>query len=79
MKKILIIMQFLLLQPHLSLAATRISPVDHGTVTSGIGWRLDPFGSGRTVTDAAPDEAGDAVLVARTHLPWTLRSCVYVR
>jgi murein DD-endopeptidase MepM/ murein hydrolase activator NlpD len=29
--------------------AARQSPVDHGTVTSGKGWRPDPFGSGRTV------------------------------
>ncbi|HEY6008168.1 MAG TPA: M23 family metallopeptidase [Geobacteraceae bacterium] len=29
--------------------AARQSPVDHGTVTSGVGWRLDPFGTGRTV------------------------------
>lgn len=29
--------------------AGRKSPVDGGVVTSGVGWRLDPFGSGRTV------------------------------
>ncbi len=29
--------------------ASRQLPVDGGTVTSGIGWRLDPFGSGRMV------------------------------
>ena len=29
--------------------AARQSPVNHGTVTSGVGWRPDPFGSGRTV------------------------------
>lgn len=34
--------------PSVSLA-DRLSPVDGGTVTSGIGWRLDPFGSGRMV------------------------------
>jgi len=27
--------------------AGRKSPVDGGVVTSGVGWRLDPFGSGR--------------------------------
>ncbi|UFS71678.1 M23 family metallopeptidase [Geomonas sp. RF6] len=27
--------------------ARRTSPVDGGTVTSGTGWRLDPFGTGR--------------------------------
>lgn len=30
-------------------SAARQSPVDGGTVTSGVGWRLDPFGSGRMV------------------------------
>jgi murein DD-endopeptidase MepM/ murein hydrolase activator NlpD len=29
--------------------AERKSPVDGGTLTSSPGWRLDPFGSGRTV------------------------------
>jgi murein DD-endopeptidase MepM/ murein hydrolase activator NlpD len=29
--------------------AARKSPVDGGRVTSGVGWRLDPFGSGRQV------------------------------
>lgn len=29
--------------------AERKSPVDGGRVTSGVGWRLDPFGSGRQV------------------------------
>lgn len=39
---------FILLQAAVALAA-RQSPVNGGTVTSGVGWRLDPFGSGRTV------------------------------
>lgn len=30
-------------------AAQRKSPVDSGTVTSGIGWRPDPFGSGKMI------------------------------
>jgi murein DD-endopeptidase MepM/ murein hydrolase activator NlpD len=30
-----------------SASAARKSPVDGGTITSGVGWRLDPFGSGR--------------------------------
>lgn len=30
-------------------AATRIYPVDGGSVTSGQGWRIDPFGTGRWV------------------------------
>lgn len=34
--------------PAFALAA-RQSPVDGGTVTSGVGWRPDPFGSGRMV------------------------------
>lgn len=46
MKKCLVIAYFLLLLPQLAFA-TQVSPVDHGTVTSGVGWRLDPFGSGR--------------------------------
>ena len=38
-----------LLIPQVSFAA-RKSPVDGGVVTSGVGWRLDPFGSGRMVS-----------------------------
>ncbi len=38
----------LLLLPQSTFAA-RQSPVDGGYVTSGVGWRVDPFGSGRTV------------------------------
>jgi murein DD-endopeptidase MepM/ murein hydrolase activator NlpD len=30
-------------------AGTRLYPVDGGSVTSGQGWRIDPFGSGRWV------------------------------
>ena len=56
MKKLLIIVHLLLLLPHLSLAA-RVSPVDNGTVTSGVGWRLDPFGSGRMVYHSGYDIA----------------------
>ncbi|KAF0216188.1 MAG: peptidase [Geobacteraceae bacterium] len=48
MKKFLITLLILLTLPALSFAA-RQSPVDGGTVTSGVGWRLDPFGSGRQV------------------------------
>ncbi len=32
-----------------SASAARQSPVDGGYVTSGVGYRVDPFGSGRTV------------------------------
>jgi murein DD-endopeptidase MepM/ murein hydrolase activator NlpD len=38
----------LLLSPA-SAQARRESPVDGGVITSGVGWRLDPFGSGRKV------------------------------
>ena len=50
MKRIrsLYVLAFLLLFPALSLAQ-RTLPVDGGKITSGIGWRLDPFGSGRMV------------------------------
>jgi murein DD-endopeptidase MepM/ murein hydrolase activator NlpD len=48
MKIFLVILHFLLFVPSLSFAA-RVSPVDNGTVTSGVGWRLDPFGSGKRV------------------------------
>ncbi|ABB33227.1 Peptidase M23 [Geobacter metallireducens RCH3] len=46
MKLIISAILFLLLLPAFA-AASRQLPVDGGTVTSGIGWRLDPFGSGR--------------------------------
>ena len=56
MKKFLIITYFLLLLPQHALAS-RVSPVDNGTVTSGIGWRIDPFGSGRMVYHSGYDIA----------------------
>ncbi len=56
MKKLLIIAYFLLLLPQLAQAA-RVSPVDNGTVTSGVGWRIDPFGSGRKVYHSGYDIA----------------------
>jgi len=43
-----VFMAAVLCMPAISLAA-RQSPVDGGSVTSGVGWRVDPFGSGRTV------------------------------
>ncbi|MRR56460.1 MAG: M23 family metallopeptidase [Deltaproteobacteria bacterium] len=43
-----ILLIFLLLFPVAGLAQ-RNMPVDGGRVTSGVGWRLDPFGSGRKV------------------------------
>jgi|GEM_PF-1000601 len=47
MKRIIAhILSLLLFLPALAFAARQL-PVDGGTVTSGIGWRLDPFGSGR--------------------------------
>jgi murein DD-endopeptidase MepM/ murein hydrolase activator NlpD len=48
MKVFPLLISLLLLIPSVSLA-DRTLPVDGGTVTSGIGWRLDPFGSGRMV------------------------------
>ncbi len=50
MKRIrpIVVFLLLLLLPGVSLAA-RSLPVDGGTITSGIGWRLDPFGSGRMI------------------------------
>lgn len=48
MKTFLLMLHLLLFVPSLSFAA-RVSPVDNGTLTSGVGWRLDPFGSGRRV------------------------------
>jgi murein DD-endopeptidase MepM/ murein hydrolase activator NlpD len=44
----------MLLLPAVSPAA-RQSPVDNGIVTSGVGWRLDPFGSGRLVYHSGYD------------------------
>lgn len=35
--------------------AARLSPVDSGVITSGVGWRLDPFGSGRQVYHSGYD------------------------
>ncbi|GAB7028422.1 M23 family metallopeptidase [Geotalea toluenoxydans] len=57
MKKIPISMKILLFlamvilgqAPASSLAAARKSPVDGGFITSGVGYRPDPFGSGRMV------------------------------
>lgn len=48
MRRIIALILCLLLLPSLA-AASRKLPVDGGTVTSGVGWRLDPFGSGRMV------------------------------
>ncbi len=56
MKKLLIIAHILLLLPQLSMAS-RVSPVDNGTVTSGVGWRIDPFGSGRMTYHSGYDIA----------------------
>jgi murein DD-endopeptidase MepM/ murein hydrolase activator NlpD len=37
--------------------AGRQSPVDGGVITSGVGWRLDPFGSGRMTYHSGYDIA----------------------
>jgi murein DD-endopeptidase MepM/ murein hydrolase activator NlpD len=46
MRRGLLLATALLLCPVAALAG-RTSPVDGGVITSGVGWRLDPFGSGR--------------------------------
>lgn len=46
MRIIITLLIFMLTLPSLSIAS-RKSPVDGGHITSGVGWRLDPFGSGR--------------------------------
>lgn len=48
MRVVIILSLLVLVLPCQSMAA-RKSPVDGGRVTSGVGWRLDPFGSGRQV------------------------------
>lgn len=53
--KPLIFLASLLLMVSTSAHADRKLPVDGGTITSGIGWRLDPFGSGRMVYHAGID------------------------
>ena len=54
MKIVSAILFGLLLLPFSALAA-RQSPVDYGVITSGVGWRLDPFGSGRHVYHSGYD------------------------
>ena len=48
MKHLQIVILCLLILPGIAFAQ-RTSPVDKGTLTSGVGWRPDPFGSGRMV------------------------------
>lgn len=48
MKGVPFLLALLLLFSSPSLA-DRTSPVDKGRITSGVGWRLDPFGSGKMV------------------------------
>ena len=54
MKLVCALLCGLLLLPLPALAA-RQSPVDGGVITSGKGWRLDPFGSGRIVYHSGYD------------------------
>jgi murein DD-endopeptidase MepM/ murein hydrolase activator NlpD len=54
MKKLLTLTFIVLLVP-LGALADRISPIDNGTVSSGVGWRVDPFGSGRMVYHSGYD------------------------
>lgn len=48
MKYLHVFVILILFFPSLSLAERKL-PVDNGRITSGIGWRPDPFGSGRMV------------------------------
>ncbi|ACM20910.1 zinc metalloendopeptidase, M23 family [Geotalea daltonii FRC-32] len=48
MKVIFVTMIMLLFLPIVALADTQL-PVQNGVITSGVGWRLDPFGSGRAI------------------------------
>lgn len=49
MKKLVVICIYCILLGAFTAQAARQSPVDGGRLTSSPGWRLDPFGSGRTV------------------------------
>jgi len=55
MMKIVSAILFGLLLLPFSAQAARQSPVDYGVITSGVGWRLDPFGSGRHVYHSGYD------------------------
>jgi murein DD-endopeptidase MepM/ murein hydrolase activator NlpD len=48
MKPIFFSIMILLILPVAALAAIEL-PVENGVVTSGVGWRIDPFGSGKLV------------------------------
>jgi len=48
MKPIFFSIMILLILPVAALAAIEL-PVENGVVTSGVGWRVDPFGSGKQV------------------------------
>lgn len=48
MKHILLTLLFLLYLPAMALADIDL-PVEHGVITSGVGLRLDPFGSGKMI------------------------------
>ncbi len=54
MKLVIALLCVVTLLPHSALAA-RQSPVDGGVLTSGVGLRLDPFGSGRIVYHSGYD------------------------
>jgi murein DD-endopeptidase MepM/ murein hydrolase activator NlpD len=56
MKTAAALLCFLLMLP-VAAPAARKSPVDNGVVTSGVGWRLDPFGSGRQLYHTGYDIA----------------------
>ena len=48
MKTLLLATMIMLYLPAAALADSRL-PVENGVVTSGVGWRVDPFGSGKHV------------------------------
>ena len=56
MKLMLFIIMILLFLPLPALADLEL-PVENGVVTSGIGWRIDPFGSGKLVFHRGIDVA----------------------
>lgn len=59
----------LLLLAPLEVRADLLLPVDNGVVTSGVGWRTDPFGTGRQVFHRGTDIAvpvGTPVRATRT-------------
>ncbi len=55
--KLAILLAVLTIPPACAASADRTLPVDNGRVTSGAGWRIDPFGSGRMIYHRGVDIA----------------------